>query len=133
MEQECLRILLRGSQPIVICPARSLEAMRIPSEWKQGIDGGRILLVSAFQREKRTTAKLAHLRNRLVAGLVDKVFIVHAAASSKTELLCREIARHRQMLTLDGDSNANLIRLGARPINVEDVRRLLTLSRPATH
>lgn len=25
VEKECLRILLRGSQPIIICPARSLE------------------------------------------------------------------------------------------------------------
>lgn len=29
MEKECLNILLRGSQPIIVCPARSLENMRI--------------------------------------------------------------------------------------------------------
>ena len=29
IEKECLRILLRGTQPIIICPARSLERMRI--------------------------------------------------------------------------------------------------------
>jgi hypothetical protein len=28
MEQECLRILLRGTQPVVVCPARSLSGMR---------------------------------------------------------------------------------------------------------
>jgi len=31
IEKECLRILLRGDQPIIICPARSIENMRIPS------------------------------------------------------------------------------------------------------
>jgi len=29
MEQECLRILLRGKQPVVWCPARSIERMVI--------------------------------------------------------------------------------------------------------
>ena len=29
VEQECLRVLLRGSQPILLCPARSIENMRL--------------------------------------------------------------------------------------------------------
>ena len=32
IEKECLRILLRGSQPIIICPARAIDSMRIPGE-----------------------------------------------------------------------------------------------------
>jgi hypothetical protein len=32
MERECLNILLRGTQPAIICPARSLENMRIKPE-----------------------------------------------------------------------------------------------------
>lgn len=131
MEQECLRILLRGNQPIVICPARSLEAMRLPAEWKKGIESGRLLLVSAFQREKRAIAKLADLRNRLVAGLAQSALFIHAAPGSKTESLCREIAGRRLLLTLESDSNANLFRLGARPIKISDVQQLLKLSRPA--
>ena len=31
MEKECLRLLLRGSQPVVYCPARGIEKMRIPT------------------------------------------------------------------------------------------------------
>ncbi len=30
MEKECLRLLLRGRQPVVICPARGIENMRVP-------------------------------------------------------------------------------------------------------
>lgn len=30
MERECLTILLRGSQPLIVCPARSLHGMRLP-------------------------------------------------------------------------------------------------------
>jgi predicted Rossmann fold nucleotide-binding protein DprA/Smf involved in DNA uptake len=36
IEKECLQILLRGAQPIIICPARSLERMRIPTLWRGG-------------------------------------------------------------------------------------------------
>ena len=32
VEMECLQILLRGSQPVIICPARSLEEMRLPPD-----------------------------------------------------------------------------------------------------
>ena len=32
VEQECLRILLRGTQPVIICPARSLGEMRLPGD-----------------------------------------------------------------------------------------------------
>src|SRR5580698_11441850 len=35
VERECLRILLRGSQPVIICPARSLEKMRLPADWQK--------------------------------------------------------------------------------------------------
>jgi hypothetical protein len=39
MEKECLDLLLRGQQPIVICPARSIQGMRIcgfpqPGDWR---------------------------------------------------------------------------------------------------
>jgi len=51
VEKECLRILLRGKQPIIICPARSVEGMRIPSEWKQAIEQGRLLLLAPFEKK----------------------------------------------------------------------------------
>jgi len=42
-EKECLTILLRGRQPIIICPARSIENMRIPIIWRLAIEKGRLL------------------------------------------------------------------------------------------
>ena len=35
VEKECLRILLRGRQPIIFCIARGLDGMRLPAEWKR--------------------------------------------------------------------------------------------------
>ena len=31
MERECLRLLLRGEQPVVVCPARGIDNMRVPA------------------------------------------------------------------------------------------------------
>jgi len=47
VEKEWLQILLRGSQPIIICPARSLPR-RAPPEWKKPLADGRLLVLSAF-------------------------------------------------------------------------------------
>ena len=78
VEQECLRILLRGTQPIIICPARALP-QRIPAEWQPPLADGRLLILSAFaDAEKRVTTELATRRNEFVAALADEVFIAHA-------------------------------------------------------
>ena len=39
IEKEFLRVLLRGSQPIIISPARSIENMRIKQEWQKPLAG----------------------------------------------------------------------------------------------
>jgi hypothetical protein len=46
MERECLRLLLRGEQPIVVCPARGIEGMRVPRDWRDPLKEGRLLAVS---------------------------------------------------------------------------------------
>src|SRR5574341_2356159 len=35
MEKECLEVLLRGQQPVVICPARSIASLRMPISWRK--------------------------------------------------------------------------------------------------
>ena len=126
MEKECLQILLRGCQPVIVCPAISIERMRIPSELKKPLEEGRLLFLSPFpEKERRVTKKNAAHRNRFVAALADKVFVPHAEPSSKTEQLCREIISWKKPLyTLDDRTNANLIRMGAVPIGPQDVRML---------
>ncbi len=94
MEKECLRILLRGRQPIIICPARSLDGMRLPVDWKKPLAGGRLLLLSPFPaRHRRSTADLATRRNLLVAALADEVYFAHAAPGGKLESL-QSLVKH---------------------------------------
>ena len=94
VEKECLRILLRGPQPIIICPARSLEKLRLSSDWKAPLASGRLLILSCFPAsQRRATAELAARRNDLVAALADEVWFAHIAPGGQMERLavCRTL------------------------------------------
>jgi predicted Rossmann fold nucleotide-binding protein DprA/Smf involved in DNA uptake len=94
IEKECLQILLRGRQPIIICPARSLERMRIPTEWREGIEAGRILLLSPFEPpQRRLTAALSEQRNKLVAALSQEVYFPHITPGGNSCRLSRLIEK----------------------------------------
>jgi len=118
MEQECLTILLRGAGNLVICPARGLEQMRVPSLWQELLDANRLLLLSPFgEKQRRVTAALANARNEFVAALAAQVVIVYAEAGGNTEQLAARVAQWRTpVFTFDSAANANLLRLGARPL-----------------
>jgi hypothetical protein len=117
MEKECLDLLLRGNQPVIACPARGIEDMRLPSTLKTAIDSGRLLLLSPFnQKDRRPTARLAEERNRFVAALATEVFVAYAAEGGKTEQLCRNlIAAGKSAFTFDTPANARLITMGCTP------------------
>jgi len=88
MEKECLTLLLRGEQPIIICPARGLEHMRLPADWKKAIAAGRLLLLSPLpSKARRVTAKLARQRNLFVAAMADEACFVHTAPGGNLEKL----------------------------------------------
>jgi len=87
MEKECLTLLLRGEQPIIICPARSLENLRLPADWKKALDGSRLLLLSPFRRGRRATVELAQERNAFVAAMADEAYFVHTTPGGNLEKL----------------------------------------------
>lgn len=94
IEKECLRILLRGKQPIIICPARAIETMRIPTECRAAFAGGRLLFVSPFIKQpKRVTKESALRRNEVVAALADDVFIAHVTPGGRTERMAGMLKR----------------------------------------
>jgi predicted Rossmann fold nucleotide-binding protein DprA/Smf involved in DNA uptake len=118
VEKECLRILLRGRQPVIICPARSLTKLRIPKQLKKPLDEDRLLFLSPFPNNRhRSDIQMSLHRNRFVAALADRVFIPYAGPSSKTEQFCREmLAWRKPVYTFSHASNGNLITLGAKPL-----------------
>ena len=94
VEKECLRILLRGKQPIIICLARALEKIRLPADWRSAVDAGRLLLVSPFEkRPRRPTTESAQRRNEIVAVLSDEVLIIHAEPGGSIEHITRLVDR----------------------------------------
>ena len=121
IEKDCLDILLKGVQPIVVCPARSIARMRIPSDWKKPIDRGRLLILSPFdEKQKRPTVSTAQQRNHLVAKLGRSFLIPYADAGSKTEQLGREMLEAGGTIyTFNSASNDGLIHLGAKPIEMD--------------
>ncbi|MGH8524389.1 MAG: hypothetical protein ACREXY_09275, partial [Gammaproteobacteria bacterium] len=96
IEKDYLSILLRGKQPIIVCPGRAIEGMRIPPECRAAFESGRLLFLSAFvEQPKRVTKESALRRNEVVAALADEVFIAHIAPGGETERIAELLARWR--------------------------------------
>ena len=127
VERGCLRILLDGTGPIILSPARSLDRLRVRSEYRKAFDQGRMLFLSFFRHHRhRSDVEMAFRRNRCVAALADKILILHAAPASNTERLCRElISWQKPVYTIDDELNANLLSLGARGIALDSVNKLI--------
>ena len=91
-ECECLRLLLRCDQPVVVCPARIIDNLRTPRDWRPALDEGRLL--SCHPSRPRPDVQRLHSqpnRNDLAAELAQRVFIVHAVPGSKTEPFARRL------------------------------------------
>lgn len=122
-EQECLEILLRGERPVIVCPARSVDDMRLPAAWKSAVAAGRMLITSPFEKSvRRASAATAEERNRYVVSLSDAVFIPHAAPGGSLDSLCRgHIADRKPLWTIDDPANAHLSAQGAKLVCAESV------------
>ena len=60
MERECLDILLRGSQPVIMCAAKRLRGLRLGVAGRKAVREGRLLAISPFgDTVKRSTAAQA--------------------------------------------------------------------------
>ncbi|MDA8239584.1 MAG: DNA-processing protein DprA [Nitrospiraceae bacterium] len=109
IERECCAILLRGSQPIIYCPARSVDGMTLKPEFKKPLDEGRLLILSPFHKKhRRISADLADRRNHFVAALAAAVVVPYAAPGSKTEKFCSELRAWNKGVYTFSDSSPEL-------------------------
>ena len=134
MEKECLDFLLRGKQPVVVCPARGIINIRMPKAWRKACAEGRLLILSPFApKHKRISAMLAEKRNKFVSFLADQFFVPYATPGSKTEQLCLNVlSAGKQVYTFESEKESIIIRAGAVPITVDRLVSQLTeeLSKP---
>jgi len=127
MEKECLEVLLRGQQPVVICPARNIKNLRLPMYWRKPCAEGRLLILSPFAaHQQRPTTVLAEDRNYFVATLATHIFVAYAGPGSRTAQFCTElVAQHRRLYTLDLPDNAYLMQRGVMSHALYDLVALL--------
>jgi len=121
MEKECLDFLLRGKQPVVVCPARSITNMRMPSAWRKACDEGRLLILSPFApKHGRISTLLAEKRNRFVSLLADQFFVPYAPPGSKTEQLCQDLlSAGKKVYTFESEKESIIVKAGAIPISLD--------------
>ena len=117
MEWECLGILLRGRQPVIWVPARSIVAMHLKPGLVPAFQAGRLLILSPFPpKDKRVSAAQAEVRNRFVGALADRIFVPHAAPGGKSEALCHTLlANNKCVYTVSDPGNEHLASIGALP------------------
>jgi predicted Rossmann fold nucleotide-binding protein DprA/Smf involved in DNA uptake len=91
VEKECLAILLRGTSPIIICPARSLDSFGFPALWQKPLADGRLLLLSCFSGgPRRPTTQSAHRRNEFVAALATNILVLYATPGGRLASLLHD-------------------------------------------
>jgi predicted Rossmann fold nucleotide-binding protein DprA/Smf involved in DNA uptake len=126
LEKECLNVLLDGTQPVIVCPARSIERLRLPARWKAALLQGRLLLLSPFaEPQRRATVARAQVRNEVVAALADVLLITHATPGGRTERFCHTVrAWGKPLLALESHDNTHLFALGAFPVRPDTLMPL---------
>lgn len=120
VERDCLKFLLRGTQPILVMPARPLERFRPPAAWSAAIAGGRLILESPFTPDERgSPIANARTRNRALADRTAAMLIAYAHPKGGVERLALEVlaSRKKPVWTLDLPENAGLISAGAHAIS----------------
>lgn len=92
IEKECLKILLRGNQPVIICLGRAIDAMRVPADCRTAVDAGRVLFLSPFNKQpRRVTKESALRRNEVVAALADEAYVAYIESGGKTDQIVRKL------------------------------------------
>ena len=113
-ERDFLHYLLPGSCKLIVCPARSLTGMRIPTDWQEAIAAERMLLLSPFtaQSQTRQSARFAERRNEFVLTLAEQILLLHAAPGSRTEAAVAAAQQQgKPCLTLESDDETIAQRL----------------------
>lgn len=114
MEKDCLDLLLRGPQPLVICMPKRLRRVHLSPALRHALSEGRLLLISRFGDEIRSaTAQRARERNDLVAALSQVVLVPYASPGGKTwDIVRSALDRGQRVVSFDDPVNERLFACG---------------------
>lgn len=119
IEKDCLELLLRGSQPVVICPARSIQKMRLGKDLTTGVEKGSVLVLSPIdEKMRRPTTQSSQLRNRFVGALAAAAFVAYAEPGGKTEEFCKSVLQAgKPLYTFESQYNKAIVEMGAKTVD----------------
>jgi predicted Rossmann fold nucleotide-binding protein DprA/Smf involved in DNA uptake len=123
IEKDCFDLLLKGSQPIIFCPARGIQNMRFGKTLKENTEMGRALVLSPFEgKVRRPTAPISERRNQFIGALAAAVFVSYAEAAGKTEEFCRGILQSgKRVYTFESLHNRPIIDMGAKLVTTKTI------------
>ena len=106
--------LLRGSQPVVVCPARGIEKMHIPRDWHLALKEGRLLAraaviptLTADYDDAAALYRRCRRQGETVRRLID-CLIASAAIRAGAPILHNDadfdvLARHTELRTYEAE------------------------------
>lgn len=98
IEKEVLRILLAGTQPLVVALARGLMK-RLDPEMERALQGGRLLVVTRYAGSvTHACEESCYHRNRLMVELAEETVVAFASPGGNLERLCREMPAEKLSL-----------------------------------
>jgi hypothetical protein len=119
VERDCLDLLLRGRQPVLVMLARPRARFRPPPAWTEALRDGRLRLESPFETEERGSPLAnAKRRNEALADRCAGLLVVHAHPGGGVERLALSVlaAGEKPVFTPDIPANRALLSAGAHPL-----------------
>jgi len=127
LEEEALRILSAGSARIVFCVSKALHRFVPSVQVKNGINEGRVLLLThCSPKAKRISRDASLRRNQLVVGLAVTLLVLAAPAGSASLKLAKSALRKgKPVLTVEHRMNKELLASNAPPATLENIQTAL--------
>ena len=103
LEKDVLKILLKGTQPIVMVLGRKMWSEKyVPEEYRQHIDNGRLLIVSPVsQSVGRVGCQSAALRNRYIVENAQTVVFATLSPDGELDKMMRTFPYKHYMVLAD--------------------------------
>ena len=79
LEQSVLKVLIAARSPVVAVLARPVQGAKLPPEWAEPLEQGRMAAVSCVATAKRLTHEEAATRNAQVAQLANAIVVAYAS------------------------------------------------------
>lgn len=119
LERECLEVLLATRASVVVCPARSIDRMRLPAAWKARVERGEMLVLSTIvvAGARRPTVELGELRTRMIVEHARSIFMPSGRPGSRTySAAALALERRLTVYCFDHAQNRDLVLRGATPL-----------------